>query len=254
MNADETLSQLRERRFVTGDDELLQSDTFIEFDDPIEGTVIDISSHGLRLLARGNFVIGQAFVTELKTDRLHGVFPGIIRRITPWVEGKSVLGCQLFEAIPDDVLETLALEDVINRRDDDRVDWCQPAKMSWELQPGEVDVEVQDCSPGGLQISTHSVIPDNVCVRVRIEVGDGEHVTIDARTAWQDEQKDGCSMGLAFLKHEVPEIIGRALAEGTPNKHAQNIVSRKSSMRDSVLIAATIVVCGAAMWHTGMWG
>jgi hypothetical protein len=253
MNADETLNQLPERRFVTGDDELLQCETFIEFDDPIEGTVIDLSSHGLRLLARGNFVVGQAFVTELKTDRLHGVFPGIIRRVTPWVEGKSVLGCQLFEAIPDDVLETLALEDVINRRDDNRVDWCQRAKMSWELQPGEIDVEVQDCSLGGLKISTHSAIPDNVCVRIRIEVGDGEHVTIDARTAWQNEQEDGCSMGLAFIKHEVPKVITQALATGLSNKGAEPSVIRKAALRPSVLIAAAIVICVAVL-QTGLWG
>jgi hypothetical protein len=254
MNVDKNLGKRKEKRFVVCDDERLQSETFIEFDDPIEGTVIDISPHGLRLLCQGSFSVGQAFVTELKTDRLHGVFPGIIRRISPWMDGKSVLGCQLFEAIPDDLLETLALEEVINRRDNDRVDWNQSAKMSWELQSGEVDIEVQDCSLGGLKIASQTAVPDNVCVRVRIEVGDGEHVTIDARTAWQTEQEYGCSMGLAFTKHEVPEVITRALAEGSSSKDVVDTVLTKSSMRVSIMIAATIVACGAAMWQTGMWG
>ena len=254
MNAENSLGQRKERRFVTCNDEHLQTETFIEFDDPIDGTVVDISSHGLRLLASGDFKVGQAFITELKSDRLHGVFPGIIRHIEPWVEGKSVLGCQLFEAISDDILETLARENVINRRDDDRVDWNQSAKMSWELQPGEVDIEIRDCSMGGLRIASETAIPDDVCVRIRIDVDDGEHVIVDARKAWQTEHEDGCSMGLAFTKHEVPEIIAQALAKGMSRQDKPVTVLGKRSMCASVLISAAIATCGAAMWQTGWWG
>lgn len=252
MNGDESLNKRREQRYEACDDERLQTETFIEFNDPIEGTVIDISNHGLRLLCSGSFVVGQPFVTELKTDRLHGVYPGIIRRVVPWVEGKSVLGCELFEEIPDDVLERLAREEAINRRRDDRVDWKQSAKMSWELQPGDVNIEIQDFSLSGLKIGSRSAIPDNVRVRIRIELGDGEQMIVDAKTAWQNEHEDGCSVGLAFTKPEIPEYITRIVADGGTDYEVQRTLPRKSSMRPAILIAATMVACGAAVWHAGL--
>jgi len=254
MNTEKTLNQRRERRFVTCDQERLQTETFIEFNEPVDGTVVDISAHGLRVLSSGKFEVGQPFVTELKTDRLHGVFPGIIRHVQPWMDGKSVLGCQLFEAIPDEILETLAREKVINRRDDERFDWKQSAKMSWELQAGEVDIEIQDCSQGGLMVSSQTPVPDDVCVRIRFETHDGDPVTIAARTAWQKEDEEGYSMGLAFSKREVPQLISDVLANGKAIDISSGTPLIRSSMRPSILIAAAVVVCGFAILQSGLWG
>lgn len=250
MSSNEPLEQRREQRYVASGDDL-QTETFIEFNDPIEGTVIDISPHGLRLLCQGSFAVDQAFVTELKTDRLHGVFPGIIRRVDPWVDGKSVLGCELLEPIPADVLETLAREEAINRRCEDRVEWTQSAKLSYELQPGEIDVEVKDCSLGGMKIATASTIPNDVCVRMQVDVGDGEEVVIDARTVWQNETEDGCSVGLSFTKR-VPQIVADVLAAGGSNQDPEQSVVRESTLRPSIMIAAAIIVCGAVLWQTSL--
>lgn len=254
MNADGAANRRRERRFVTCGSDLLQTKTFIEFDEPTDGTVIDVSSHGLRLLCNGKFTIGQPFLTELATDRLLGVFPGIIRHIEPWVEGKSVLGCQLLEPIPDRILETLARENVINRRGDKRAAWNQRAKMSWELQPGEVDIEIQDCSSGGMMISSQVEIPSDVCVRVRIATPDGQQVVVDARTAWQNEDIEGYCSGLAFTKPEVPGVIADVLARGNSDRGLMKAVLKQSSMRPSILVAATVVACGLAILQTGLWG
>ena len=254
MQFDDFAIQRREPRFLVCDEDLLQCETFIEFDEPIPGVVLDISSSGLRLLGRGTFVVGQPFVTELKTDRLHGVYSGIIRLVEPWVDGKSVVGCQLLERIPDDVLATLAHEKIINRRRDERIDWKQPAKVSWELQAGEVDIEIQNCSLSGLKIFSQSAIPENGRLRIRIQTSQDHQVVMDVKTAWRVEHQTGCSVGVAFTDREAPAIIKQTIAERRATGNTSTILMRAVSIRPSIMIAATIVICALAFSHAGLWG
>ena len=104
MNNEETLCKRKERRFKTCEENGLKCLVFVDVNEPVSGTVIDVSPSGLRLLVEGRPNIGDPFITELTSNRLHGVFPGIIRRVTPWVDGKYVLGVQLLETIPDSCL------------------------------------------------------------------------------------------------------------------------------------------------------
>ena len=254
METDTTPNQRKERRFVTCDQERLQTETFIEFEEPVGGTVIDISQHGLRLLSCGKFQVGQPFVTELKTDQLHGVFPGIIRHVQPWMEGKSVLGCQLLEPIPNDVLETLARDNVINRRDDQRYVWNQDAKMSWELSSGEVDVQIEDCSQSGLKVVSQVPVPDDVCVRIRISAPDQESVSVAARTAWQYECDESYSLGFAFTKRETPKLIRDVLGKAKPKLESADSDQPQSSLQPGFLVAATVLICGAAIIQAKIWG
>ncbi len=251
MNAQTTLSRRKERRFKTCDDQPLRCVTFVDFEDPVEGTVIDISASGLRLLCDGNFNVGQAFLTELKTDRLHGVFPGVVRRVQPWTEGKSVLGCQLLETIPDDVLAALATEGVLNRRDHERVEWKQPAKATWELRSGEIDIEIQDCSLGGLKIYSQTEVPDDTRLRIRVDIGDGEQMVVDAKTRWQRKHLDGYLAGLAFTSQKVPEVIRRIVAREANVDDRQPSATRKRSIVRGILVAAAIVLIGLVVSQTG---
>ncbi len=252
MTSDRTLHNRKEPRYQTCDDQSLHCETFIDYDDPIKGTVIDISSSGLRLLCRGDFVVGKAILTELKTDQLQGVFPGVIRRVEPWVDGQVVLGCQLLETVPDDLLDSLAHQAIIDRRRDARVGWKQPAKMSLELQPGEVDVEIQDCSLGGISISSQTAIPNNARARIRIEIGDQQHVIVDAKAVWQVEHDNGCSVGLAFTKREVPALITQVLANGGDCGDSALATYNGSSFRRNILVAVAVVLFGLAMTQTGL--
>ncbi len=253
MHADETLSKRKERRFKTCDGKSLQCDTVVNEDDINHGTVIDISPSGLRLLCEGQFRVGQTISTELRTDRSHGTYRGVIRRVEPWVGGQSILGCQLNDTIPHEILEALAHEGVVNRRRDDRIVWKQPAKMSWELQPGDIDIEIQDCSPDGMKISSRKTIPDDVRVRIHVDIGDQEPMVIDARTAWQLEQQDGCLAGLSFTKREIPEALTRILAEADGTSVAEKKGKRLSLVRRTIWAATAIVVFGLTLLQTGLW-
>ena len=254
MSEEETLCVRKERRYKTCDDQKLQCDTFVEFDEPKHGNIIDLSASGLRMLSEGKFIVGQAFLTELKTDRLHGVFPGVIRRIEPWMDGKSLLGVQLLEPIPDDVLETLAHENVINRRREDRVDWGQTARLEWELGEESVEVEIKDCSQGGLKIVSPSPIPEDARLRLHVLSEETGHDTvIAAKAIWQRNLDEGCETGLAFITREMPELVAQQLASRTPVAVAQQ-AARRRAMRLSVLAVAISAVLGFCLLHIGLTG
>tara|TARA_R110002049_G_scaffold2750_2_gene21596 strand:- start:442598 stop:443461 length:864 start_codon:yes stop_codon:yes gene_type:complete len=246
MNEDETLGRRKEPRFKTEDAERLQCDCFHEDEQPRRGSIIDMSTHGVRFLCNGGFRIGQVVLIELKTDRSFGAFGGIIRRVDPWVGGQTVYGCELIEPLTGDVLETLARERIVNRRNEDRVCWNQPAKMTWELHSGEIDIEIQDCSTGGLKVLSPTTIPDDVRLRIRVEAD--EDIVIEAKSVWQVKQDDQCHAGIAFINRHCPDAVAQIVEEGR-DATTQNLVKKsRSSMRPSILVAATAVtVCGALL-------
>lgn len=242
----ETLCRRKEPRFKTCDEESLLCDTAVEDIEAVNGAVIDISPSGLRLLCEGNFKVGQELTTELKTDeRTHGTYRGVIRRVEPWMGGNSILGCQLLDKIPEEVLESLAQEEVVNRRQDDRVDWGQSAKISWELQPGEFDVEIHDCSPGGMKVSSQTNLPDDLRLRLCIDVGEDEPVVVDAKTVWQQDENDEIVAGLAFTKKELPDAIAEVLGHDQPSQ----LHFRVPSIRQSIVIASTVILLGVALFR-----
>ena len=255
VNTKTTLNRRKERRFKTAIGQRLQCVCAVSDGQPHEGSVVDISQSGLRVLCTGPFEANQEFTVELKTDdRSLGTYRGQIRRVEPWVGGQSVLGCQLHDKVPSEVLEELARLGIINRRRDVRVSWNQPAKMSWELQPGEIDIQIEDCSLGGLRILANREFPSNVRLRIRINVGDERDAIFDTRPVWQYQREDGFEAGLAFTSRAVPAVIADMLADwDTPGTQEDSPRPRRC-LRPAVLVAAVIAVLGLALKQIGLWG
>jgi hypothetical protein len=201
----------REQRFKPRDKRLSFCDAEGDEENAQAGSVIDLSTSGIRLLCRGQFEIGQSIAFELTTDRSHGVYEGMISRAEPWVDGQTVLGCKLAQPIPESVLEDLTSEGALNRRLDDRVHLNQKATVRWPLHQGEVDVEVQDYSTGGMKIVSSAPIPDDVRLRVRIDLEGDEQLVIDVKSVWQDSSDEGCVSGVTYTHQETHTEIDRAL-------------------------------------------
>lgn len=247
MDRTETVCRRKEARYRTCNGRSLDSIAFVELEEPILGTVIDISPSGLRLLADGKITVGQPFLTELRTNRLHGVYGGVVRRVEPWVDGTTVLGCQLLDKIPVETLETLANEGVIDRRQDERLEWEQMADLSWELKQGDVPVKVVDCSPGGMKLISQVPIPDDVGLRVRIDVC-GRDMDIDARYVWQEKQGEEYLCGVAFTNREVPEAIARIMKEYKSSKVVEKEKEkRRTVIRQSLLVTSLMVIFAVAL-------
>ncbi len=264
MNNEETLCKRKERRFKTCEENGLKCLVFVDVNEPVSGTVIDVSPSGLRLLVEGRPNIGDPFITELTSNRLHGVFPGIIRRVTPWVDGKYVLGVQLLETIPDSILETLANESVINRRGGDRVEWRQPAIISWELNTEDVEIEIQDCSRGGLKLFSKTKLPMDANMRILVQVAAGEEMVMEGVTVWERKADavpvEGWHYGLAFTRKEIPAAVRKVLGELDPVEdlppRPKKIITAPNDddpiLSQCLLVMAAIVVLTVGVMQTGI--
>ncbi len=210
--ADQTICHRRERRFKASVESPLACETALGEGELLPGTVVDLSTRGVRLLCEGQFEPGQPISTELTTDRSHGVYRGVVRRVEPWVGGQSILGCSLNDPIPDSVLDELFHEGVVCRRTEERISLCEKAKVTWPLNREEVEVDLQDYSTGGMRILSSVPIPDDVRLRLRIEVSEETSLIVDAKSVWKEESEDGCIAGIAFTHRDTPvkvaEILG----------------------------------------------
>ena len=251
MNDQQTLGRRKELRFKTVDDNALQCACFHEDEKPKLARIIDISSGGLRMLCDGRFSVGQAVLFELGTDRSHGTFGGVVRRVEPWVGGQCLLGCELVERIADDILEEFAHQGIINRRQDDRLDWNQPATMSWELQTGAVDIKILDASTEGMKISSPTAIPENARLRIGIDTESEEPIVVEAATIWQREDNQQHLAGVAFLNCETSASVIQILRQRNAPETRGEPVFRRPSIRPSLLVAASTILVAVTLLQSG---
>lgn len=244
-----TVDTRKEPRFKTGQGEkALHCETTLSMCGLRHGTVIDISKSGIRLLCEGNFEVGQPIFTELTTDRSHGIYRGVIRRVEPWNNGQSILGCSLDDEIADEVLEELATDGVVNRRAEDRMKIEEKAKLSWQLNHGEeVEVDVKDYSPGGMRITSTVDIPNNVRLRVRFDPDDeDDQVILEAQAIWLAEEGDDIEAGVQFTDakspHKMVEYV-RKQAEAEMNDQQDDEPNEEiATLRPMYLCAAVALV------------
>lgn len=242
MGDSEPICNRREPRYRICDGQELACDT--AFNERLhEGAVVDVSSMGMRVRCDGKFKVGLPIAIELKTDRSHGIYGGTIRRVEPWVAGQSVLGCQLDDPIPDEVLEELASTGIVNRRCDERVTWDKTAAMSWELQPGEIEIEIRDYSPGGMRVYAETPIPEHVRLRIRVETEDEEDVIVAATSVWKVDSNEGCHAGLAFTSSDAPRQLADAHHGLAPESNTDGARPR---LRVGVAVMAAVVLLTVA--------
>ena len=236
----------KEPRYKTSDDQRLHCRTAIDVpgqDQIWEGITVDISSSGMRLLSRGSFQVGQPIWTELKTTRSHGVYRGNVRRIEPWVGGQLILGCSLRDTIPNEVLQELASEGIINRRADGRFSIAVPGTISWPLSSEEIDVEIKDYSSGGMKLHSAEKIPEHTRLRVRFESG-GQDITLEAKTAWSRRGDHGWITGVGLVDRDAPTVVAETLAKEEQSKTESASRNGTGTKRHFFTVAAFLALFG----------
>lgn len=201
-----------ERRYLTAKNGFLRCKSSLKEGCSSFGTVIDLSTTGMRLICEGRFEVGQTIFTELMTDRSHGRFKAFVRRVTPWADGQSVLGCSLNDSIPESVLRDLAKLGVVSRRSHDRLSACHSAKLSWPLHYQEIPVMLQDYSTGGISIISSVSIPKDVPLRIRLDLGDQDGPVVLAKSIWSHESDDICLVGAEFTCRDSSAEVARAFS------------------------------------------
>ncbi|MCG8653115.1 MAG: PilZ domain-containing protein [Pirellulales bacterium] len=250
MNASAAAAQRKEPRFKINEGQILSCETSLdsEEDELRTGTVVDVSTNGIRILCDGYFKAGQAIATELKTGKSHGVFRGTVRRIEPWVGGKSVLGCELTDPIPSGLLAELATAGIVNRRREHRVHWDQPASLSWELQPGEIDIEIRDYSLGGMRIFSEQSFPQDVKLKIRVTTAEDEQIVVAATSIWKEDSGQGVEAGLAFTAQSNAKLVSQ-MRRSTGSAEQTAHAAPAPLIRPAVQVTAATVLLGVALWQ-----
>jgi hypothetical protein len=186
---------------------------------------------------------------ELITNESHGVYRARVLRLESWTGGQSILGCSLQDTIPNEVLERLANEGVINRRTDGRFRIAQPATVRWPNCPETLQVELRDYSSGGMKLWSSEPIPDDVRLRLSFERG-GKEVALIARSVWTRPSEGGWVSGIAFTTLGTDALVADAMGEQSSDATEPSSSSDSSNIRHGTLtLTALIAVGGYLMCH-----
>jgi len=243
--SDDSTNQRKQRRFKTNEAQVLRCTVDVgehvaedvAEGEMNEGTVVDLSNSGMRLLCSGTFRVGQTIHIALNTDFPIERFAGVVRYVEPWTGGQTILGCSLDEGIDDVVLHSLADQGFLNRRSDPRVEVTYPAKMFWPLHPDRVDIELRDYSSGGLMIHSDVSIPEDKRLRVCLDSDSDDDLCVETRLQWKNLSDKGCLAGLAFVHHDSPQRVAEVLGLDSGRRVSQVQTTVRRGKGSKLLLA-----------------
>ncbi len=169
-----------------------------------EGLLADLSLSGVRLVLTTKLLPGQQVTLRLC---LPAVEIDVIREATVcWTEPRDAetwwIGCQLDERLDGQVIDRMALSQVIDRRRDLRHSIDQSAQVRWELSEETFDVRLVNYSKGGFCM----VCPQDQSYpggRVMLLFEHGSRlVKIPARVMWQRPLEQGRALGCSFTTRD----------------------------------------------------
>jgi hypothetical protein len=187
----------------------------------LSGNVADVSAAGMRLTMDTKLPIGtkvqiQVCVPDCQIDM---ITHGEVRWVQPRDEARWSIGCLLAEAIPQDVLETLAIHSVLDRRKDERKFVSYSARAKWELVVDPSYVTIINYSVGGCCILFPDAVenpPDRLMLYLS-DVHDSTEksleIRIPMRVMWCELTEEGYAVGCAFLSR-TGYLTLRGLLEG----------------------------------------
>ena len=122
------------------------------------------------------------------------------------------VSCELGEAISDRLIDRLAHQRFVERRQDPRFPIDMDARLKFELTDDWTVVRLSNYSAGGFQASLPKVrIATGQRVLLRVEGPNQEPIELAARIVWISDREDGMSIGCAFLQRHAYSRFRRAV-------------------------------------------
>lgn len=187
------------------------------------GRLADLSLHGLKICVDKKIEDDQLvdLVIEVPTLDFRVERKAIVRWQHPRDTGSWWTGCELREAIDDELIQKLATAHVLNRRRDPRYSVDRPATVRWELSDKMLEARLVNFSKGGFCF----VIPaptDFPSDRLMLALQDrGREIMIPARVMWKGPLDNEYAIGCAFSTLDGFVKIRECVNQGQPrNRHA----------------------------------
>ncbi len=166
----------------------------------ITGVAADVSATGMRLALdamppKGAAVSIHFQIPEIGVDLM---LEGCVRWVQP-KDGESWwVGCSLDSRIPSESLAKMAANDIMDRRQDERLPASCKAKAKWELSSDVTEVEVTNYSMGGCAITAENPVTPASDRMMLIFESEGSKTQLPVRVIWS---RGGTRFGCAFLSN-----------------------------------------------------
>jgi hypothetical protein len=161
----------------------------------------DLSQHGARLTVSAKPPTQEGVTVRLAMAelQLNLAVDGEVCWTEPAGEAGWTFGCKLTGGIPDDVLQALASEGYVDRRQDRRQGVSIQATARWELaSAGDVPVRVHNFSEGGIRVFSSEPGHPGGRLLLTLDPEDGEPMVVSAKAVWQLETEDGYHIGCSY--------------------------------------------------------
>lgn len=237
---------LREEKPLVVRVEFLGDDGVVE----TVGRILDISSGGAKLHTEVTIPAETEILLHLESTEAASRPPifetcGRVCWTRPMSDLAWWAGTQFIEELPQRVLNRLAEEGYLERRQDPRMPCHFEATARWELMPGTADCEVLDFSVGGFLIETNAqaTVGDRLLIQRRDASPD--EAPIAGKIRWQAPTNDGrFRIGCSFVTKDGYPTFREQIAQIQTDEETAT-PRRRSSF---IVIAGIIAVAVTSLW------
>jgi Tfp pilus assembly protein PilZ len=179
----------------------------------VEATLLDISQYGAKLLTSCAFQVHELVTLQVEVPEVGQVFslPAIVRWCQPSGSHAWRLGCIFTGALPQGVLDELALLGYIERRQDQRQVIDVPARARWELTEEDFPIRIVSVSGSGLSICCEEEGKIGERLLLRLQADQGEPVLVYSRVVWQREEDGRRILGCRLASREDYKLLRTTL-------------------------------------------
>lgn len=211
-HASGTTAVRRKARYRPVDGRSIKTTLYRALDDGtqarLSAVLIDFSAGGARIFADECIPFEEPVGLQIDFDGRREIdVTGQVRWIRGAEGGGALLGLSLTPRPPQSLLDELAREKILERRDELRSPYDRKAQVQWESSLTEETVRLRDVSPQG--VSLQCEIPPQVGRRgvLRIRLDDAKRIALKIEVRWQSHDGGAAVIGCAILEGPVEQVL-----------------------------------------------
>jgi hypothetical protein len=181
--------------------------------------LLDLSAGGAKMVLDEPLAFQQAVTLMMESQELH-LHLAVTAQVC-WIrpDGRQWrLGCSFNPPLPQEDVERLLAEGILDRRHSQREPVEKPATAMWELNPQPTPVLISDLSRGGFCL--RSALPAEPTSRLRLQVpGQNDEVLETTATVqWRLQVAEGYLLGCSLSHPKACALLRSALWPEAPRK------------------------------------
>lgn len=167
----------------------------------IQTELVNISVGGAKFKSNQSVTVNEVVSVKIDVDQPGQAISvsGEVRWIAPLDGDEWWLGCAFKPSIPHEVLNQLARQGILERREHVRQRISLPVTVQWQLEYEPTTVMVVDYSAGGLCLVSKVERGPGERLMLKFELDDGREVQVRASTRWEVCCDEGFLIGCEFI-------------------------------------------------------